>query len=250
MTITTASFLCPHPNCDTFPWDTADELAAHIVAEHYGTAPRPEVPTVRRGDFVTGPNGFGGTTTRRVPIVTADPPTERQVAFLRSLLTGRQGIAAAEVVRDDLNRRREAGQLSRVVVSEAIDRLLKITTPRRDEGTPGRLDRPTLPEVPAGHYAIESTGDNDLVFYRIDRPTEGKYAGRTFVKMVVGGKPDQNVAYSHIAGILARIIEAGIAASATTYGREIGRCHRCNRTLTDETSRAYGIGPECRSKAA
>lgn len=100
------------------------------------------------------------------------------------------------------------------------------------------------PVVEEGHYAIPSTGDNDLVFYRVKCPTEGKWAGRTFVNMVVGGHPDAPVAYKNVAGILARI--AADPDAAARYGREIGRCYRCNRSLTDQTSRELGIGPECR----
>lgn len=99
------------------------------------------------------------------------------------------------------------------------------------------------PQVDAGHYAIPSTGENDLVFYRVDRPTKGTYAGRTFVKMIVGGHPDRNVRRSAVAGILERI--AADPDAAARYGRELGRCCRCNRHLTDETSRSAGIGPEC-----
>lgn len=44
---------------------------------------------------------------------------------------------------------------------------------------------PTLADVPEGHYAITSTGANDLAFYRVDRPVDGPWAGRTFVKMVI-----------------------------------------------------------------
>jgi len=33
------------------------------------------------------------------------------------------------------------------------------------------------------------------------------------------------------------------------YGRLIGDCCRCGRQLTDETSRALGIGPVCREIA-
>jgi len=106
---------------------------------------------------------------------------------------------------------------------------------------------PTV-DVPAGYYAIDSTGDNDLAFYRVDRPTEGDYAGRVFVKMVVGGKPDANVRRAAVAGILARIAEAGVAEAAKRYADEIGRCSRCNRHLTDQESRRYGMGPECRTR--
>lgn len=99
-------------------------------------------------------------------------------------------------------------------------------------------------DVPEGHYAIPSTGDNDLVFYRVDHNERWGVS----VKMIVGGHPDTWVKRAHVAGILARINEYGVDAAAKLYGTELGRCSRCNRTLTDETSRALGIGPECRSK--
>jgi uncharacterized protein DUF6011 len=116
----------------------------------------------------------------------------------------------------------------------------------RTDGPPAQT-QPTAPQadVPAGHYAIDSTGTNDLAFYRVDRPTEGAWAGRVFVKLIVGGHPDRNMPRSHVAGILARIAEDGPDAAGQRYGQEIGRCCRCNRTLTDEASRSAGIGPEC-----
>jgi len=45
-----------------------------------------------------------------------------------------------------------------------------------------------------------------------------------------------------------RILKAIIADpdAGPRFGREIGRCYVCGRTLTDETSRALGIGPVCR----
>lgn len=106
-----------------------------------------------------------------------------------------------------------------------------------------------LPDVPAGHYAIASRGDNDLLFVRVDRPTDGQWAGRTFIKMIVGGKPDAPIRdRAQVRSILERIIEAGPAEAGALYGQEIGRCCRCNRTLTDKVSRELGIGPECRRK--
>lgn len=105
-----------------------------------------------------------------------------------------------------------------------------------------------LPDVPSGHYAIESHGDNDLMFVRVDRPTTGAYAGRTFVKIIVGGKPDRNLPAGQVPSVLARIVAAGITEAGRLYGQQIGRCCACNRTLTDEESRRLGIGPECRKR--
>jgi Family of unknown function (DUF6011) len=107
----------------------------------------------------------------------------------------------------------------------------------------------SLPYVPEGHYAIASaTGNNDLDFFRVDRPTEGDYAGRTFVKRVIGGKPDANIRRSEYRAVLQRILDAGPEQAATLYGQALGQCWRCNRHLTDELSRKLGIGPDCRSR--
>lgn len=122
------------------------------------------------------------------------------------------------------------------------------------------IPRPFTADVPAGHYAVESaTGNNDLDFYRVDRPEDGRWAGYTFVKRVIGGHPDTPVRGREAHSALDRIKNApryvndgedryGWEAAAIRYGVEIGRCYRCNRSLTDETSRALGIGPDCRSR--
>ena len=174
---------------------------------------------------------------------TASAPSEKQITFLRTLLAERAGIADAEQIRDGLNAARECGALTRQVVSGAIDCLLKIKVQRR------ATEVVETPEVPEGHYAVASaTGNNDLDFYRVDVVTEGRWAGRTFVKRVIGGRPDSPVRGAEGIAALKRIVEAGPEAAAVLYGQEVGRCYACNRHLTDETSRSLGIGPDCRSK--
>lgn len=102
-----------------------------------------------------------------------------------------------------------------------------------------------LPDVPAGHYAVISrTGNNDLDFFRVDRPIEGRWAGRTFVKRIIGGRPDQAIRNAEQRQALERIAN-DIPGAAQIYGQQVGRCCICNRTLTDEVSRAAGIGPDC-----
>jgi hypothetical protein len=98
--------------------------------------------------------------------------------------------------------------------------------------------------VKAGRYAL--VVDGVTKFYRV---TEGKgrWAGRTFVEAQAS---DDHWAIKNPearAAILKAIAENPLEAERR-YGQELGRCSRCGRTLTDETSRAYGIGPECRKK--
>lgn len=113
--------------------------------------------------------------------------------------------------------------------------------------------RPTpqkLPDCPPGHYAINSlTGNNDLDFFKVDRPTEGQWAGRTFIKRIIGGRPDSPVHGKTAREAIEAILDVGPEDAGILYGTKLGRCMRCNRHLTDELSRALGIGPECRSKS-
>lgn len=98
--------------------------------------------------------------------------------------------------------------------------------------------------VPAGRYAVEREGV--LRFYKVDCPTEGRWAGRTFVK-VMASDEEHRVNVQEAALVLAAIA-ADPEVASTRYGREIGACGRCGRTLTDEASRARGIGPDCAQK--
>lgn len=115
-------------------------------------------------------------------------------------------------------------------------------TPRATAGQP-------LPEVPEGFYAVTSrTGNNDLDFFSVDRPSEGRWAGYVFVKRVIGGHEDTPVRGAEARQALEAIASAGISESQALYGIEIGRCGVCNRHLTDEVSRSLGIGPTCRGR--
>lgn len=110
------------------------------------------------------------------------------------------------------------------------------------------VDTHTCP-VPAGRYAVKTNDGaiNELAFYKVDRPTEGKWAGYVFVKHIVGG---DEIRLSRMAGaaVLMKIETAGVAESSAAYGHEIGECGVCGRQLTNDDSRARGIGPKCASK--
>jgi hypothetical protein len=172
------------------------------------------------------------------------PATPAQLQFIRKLLAERQGNPQAESVRDALNERRDHGPITKRQASGAITELLTI------EATAPAAKAPACTTtVPEGHYATTSrTGANDLDFWRVDRPTEGKWAGRVFVKRVIGGRADSPVRGTEASQALAAIELAGPAAAGQLYGQEVGRCYACNRHLTDATSRQLGIGPDCRAK--
>lgn len=102
-------------------------------------------------------------------------------------------------------------------------------------------------DVPEGRYAVRGS-DGVVKFYKVDRPTEGRWAGYTFVKVQASDDLYPVKGKGPREAVLAAIAEAGIEASMTLYGRELGKCGHCGRTLTDEDSRARGIGPICFAK--
>ena len=111
---------------------------------------------------------------------------------------------------------------------------------------PSMAHVPTAEEVPAGRYAVETEEGavNTLAFYKVDRPTEGRWAGYVFVKHLVSDA-EERMSWAASKAILAKIAEAGPEAASARYGHEIGKCGVCNRTLTNDESRARGIGPRC-----
>lgn len=118
---------------------------------------------------------------------------------------------------------------------------------KQDNVTNGR---PSETEVPAGRYAVETEdgATNGLAFYKVDRPTDGKWAGYVFVKLM---QSDEEQRMSRSAGdaILRKIAAVGAEAASARYGHEIGACGLCGRTLTNDESRVRGIGPICAAKA-
>lgn len=131
-------------------------------------------------------------------------------------------------------------------VEASMDEQVASPARRVREGNPGRAPW----KIQEGHYAIDGRDGRQTDFYRVDRPTEGKWSGWTFLKMVVGGKPDVRVKSHDIIYSVLEAIQKDPAKAAQRYGVELGQCSRCNRHLTDEVSRSLGMGPDCREKMA
>jgi uncharacterized protein DUF6011 len=98
--------------------------------------------------------------------------------------------------------------------------------------------------VDAGRYAIMDNGV--LKFYRVTKG-KGRWAGRTFVDVQASDDFHPIRDRAHRDAILVAIADAPMQAMVR-YGHELGVCGKCGRTLTDESSRAAGIGPVCSSR--
>lgn len=172
---------------------------------------------------------------------TAIHATPKQVSFLTSLLDGKDlttytGDVAA--IRDAI----AEDDLSKAAASALIDGLTKLPWAPRQTTAP----KAETTNIPEGRYAIDGD-DGHTVFVKVDRPTEGKWAGYTFVKVQVSDDY-QRVSRAVQATLLAKIDAAGVVNALQRYGLELGSCGHCGRTLTDEVSRELGIGPRCRAK--
>lgn len=167
------------------------------------------------------------------------PASPAQLSFVESLLRTREIPAEHAEFTARLRTRIENGTLDKGDASAAIDWLK-----RRDIAVAAPVAAPEF-EIPAGRYAIEV--DGEVKFYRVDRPTEGRWTGYTFVK--VQASDDFFPVRGHAAQVvLDAIRNDGVLAATVRYGKEIGACGQCGRTLTKPESIEAGIGPICASR--
>jgi hypothetical protein len=153
------------------------------------------------------------------PVMQAAPverlATPKQITLIETLQAERaQPIGAPE-------------NLTMAEASELIPALIAL--PRLSAGK-GRID---LCGCPEGRYAV-STEDGHLAFYNVTE--RGVFVQASDSLHRVPGAAGQ--------AIITKIL-VDPAEASRTYGRELGKCGVCNRTLTDEHSREHGIGPIC-----
>ena len=150
-------------------------------------------------------------------------PTPRQLQLIRSLAAERNTDGIPESLLSPMT----SGQ-----ASEAIDMLFKL--PKKSAPTP---------DVPAGRYAVEM--DGKLRFYVVDHG-KGRWAGRVFISRQSSDELLRITRTEQAKALEA--ISVDPSASLVLYGRELGICGVCGRALTDESSRAAGIGPVCAAR--
>lgn len=173
--------------------------------------------------------------------------TEPQAKYVVSIALDRDGVT--EKMLESLKTRLIQG-FAKGAASQFISNYKDL--PRRVVALPpvDLADRPIpsgtpqVKQVAEGRYAVEE--DGVLKFFRVSWG-KGRWAGRVFLE--IQASDDR---YSIRDAVRREAILALIAANPEEagyrYGRELGKCCRCGRTLTDQTSRDLGIGPDCRSK--
>lgn len=161
------------------------------------------------------------------------PASDKQLVFIAKLVDEKLLGDERDEVLAKIDRREYTGGREGTA-SALIDRLMAM--PKLAKGS--RSAR--LPEVPKGRYAIDSA-DGVLTFYHV-----GERQGELVIDVKAGPAtheiPFTEAGYTTI---LQAILDAGLKAATIRYGLELGCCGVCGRDLTDETSRAQGIGPVC-----
>jgi hypothetical protein len=175
--------------------------------------------------------------------------TERQVSYMEALRDGKD-LSSLKPEQIAWLRDADFKKVPKRRASDVIGQMKALPWMPRDAA------HGVAPTVKDGRYAVyvprtfqevagieaHSPGadsvDSVLKFYSIKRGTS-----ITFVDVWASDArwPVKNSA--HRAAIL-KAIENDPDAGPR-FGREIGRCYVCGRTLTDESSRAAGIGPIC-----
>ena len=165
---------------------------------------------------------------------TGPTATEPQLSYLRKLRDGRDlSTLAPEQIAwlQDADFDTFPSELPKLRIGKVIETLVAL--PWAKKGT-----EKGLPDVADGRYAVEKD-DGTLMFYSVK-----KGHSITFVDVWASDARWPIKQFAEKKRVLALI--AADPDAGPRFGREIGRCYVCGRTLTDETSRSLGIGPVCR----
>ena len=176
--------------------------------------------------------------------------TEKQVAFLNRLLAERPALRDVENLWPDV-----VAKMTKADASAKITEVM--ATPKEAQAAQAPKDNLTeiLADVPDGYYAIDSlTGNNDLDFIRVGT-NQGREnpanKGKRRVQRYLGGQGITYITFPEqvkFAKVLATFDQTALIGARSTFGTQVGRCGCCGKSLTDQLSRALGIGPDCRQK--
>lgn len=189
--------------------------------------------------------------------VAAKPATEAQWKFLRTLAgqvpgDGLVRLAAYALVNDPVTTVAASAEIARLKTEIA-------SSPKAPPTAPPARPVPITPlaptasghattNAPAGRYAVMLPGNQGDLLVEVTKPTEGVWAGRTFVKTVSHfGEVAPEPIRGREAILVLNAIETDPHGCSGQYGRITGRCGLCNRRLSGPGI-SLGIGPECLGK--
>jgi hypothetical protein len=168
-----------------------------------------------------------------------DLMTPSQSKYIRALLAKHSG-PAIEDIRSSLNALREVNGITKAIASEVISTLRSIPASKAAPEAPNNS-----PKVPDGHYAITGP-DGKIRFYTVATAIDGKWKSISFI--AVHSSDERFILKGEGRKQILAEIGKDVEHAGKLYATETNHCYRCNRELTDEISRARGLGPVCATK--
>lgn len=197
----------------------------------------------RRG-LVTAPTSAQAPATTRP--IQRRMATSAQVGYVRTLL-GRLATHNPEVYAVAVTYVEKLGEgMTFEQAGKTIDRLkANLAAPAVvTEAATRRSLAHVLADVDAGRYAVGT--EAEARFYQVKQGNTNKY-------MMIGHANGAGVGWTFLpvekgAIAAAEKIAADPKQAMLNFGRWLGECGHCGRVLTNDESRALGIGPICRAK--
>lgn len=184
------------------------------------------------------------------------PATERQFAFIRTLIAERDISPELEEKIEQTRDWWREGTFNRITASHLIDDLMHAP---RHLSHPGPGAAPTDPEdsaeaferAEASRIAEASKPEANTVHmylgkvYRVRESQRGYLYAEELI-----GEPNGRTGWHYSRGTIGQLsTETKITSEqAAQYGQAFGICAICGRTLTNPTSVELGIGPVCRTR--
>jgi hypothetical protein len=162
--------------------------------------------------------------------------TDKQLVWLKTLVSEKDLSGLNDNLRDSAKKVSGGWSVSRTEASQLIDSLKsapRVAVPAKNTGI--------FAGLPLSKYAVER--DGVVEFYEIR-----EYKSTTYMRLLVGAPGDWNrvkVGYDRQKEVASLIRAAGATEAAKKYADEHGICAVCEAKLSDELSRARGIGPIC-----
>lgn len=185
--------------------------------------------------------------TRTFPRRAPRQRTEGQLNFLVDLVK-QIGAYDPERGRELWYELREQDANDQLVFEHASDLITALKDERNNLRTEAQIESrrqhalPPIPEIPQGRYAVD-TNEGHLGFYFVRVSDSGFRTVKVYASDTLHELPK----LAQIA-ILRKIEAAGIEAARNRYADETEHCWKCGKKLTDETSRARRMGPDCAAK--
>lgn len=188
--------------------------------------------------------------TRNFPRTAPRQRTEGQLEFLIDLVK-QIGAYNAERGRElwlRLREQDEKGLLTAQAASDTITALKNERNERRlehvvpQDSPKPRPKLPDVPEVPEGRFSVP-TDEGHLGFYLVRIDERGRYTVKVYASDRLHKLP-----WAAALGVLRKIEADSPETAALRFRQESQRCYKCGRRLTQEHTRAAGVGDECASK--